>query len=319
MKTLSYLGTATAFGISAATASFADPAVDRCDALAADPADASRPAYVPGVDLDGIDGSAAVAACIAAVIADPDVPRLFHQAGRAYLANGEIEPALEAFATAADLGYAAAMFELGATLVEMGLHDDPEVIGLIEAAAAAGHVPALDLLGMATTSLDYAVFERPEIIQALVSGDVDVILDSRADVIGDRFGLSHGLALYLRAFDQKLSQPWYCPGLLPVGLDRALTLQLAGEIASRDTWNEAIRGLGAVFEHSFEESQFIREPLANARRGIQAFADIDAATREMTQKGERDAILLHQETQCEGPEVQALGRTVEILIGRLGT
>lgn len=319
MKTFCFLVTAAAVGISAATASLADPAVDRCDALAADPADASRPARVAGVDLDGIDASAAVTACIAAVMADPDEPRLFHQTGRAHLANGEIEPALEAFAAAADLGHPASMFELGATLVEMGLQDDPEVIGLIEAAAAAGHVPALELLGMATPSLDYAVFERPEIIQAFVNGDVGAILDSRADVIGDRFGLSHGLALYLRAFDQKLSQPWYCPGLLPVGLDRALTLQLAGEIASKDTWNEAIRGLGAVFEHTFEDGQFAREPVANARRGIQAFADIDAATREMTQKGERDAILLHRVTQCEGPEVQALRRTVEILIDRLGT
>lgn len=299
-------------------AAAADPAVARCDALAADPLDASRPAAVTGIAFASLDASEAVPACAAAIQAEPGMPRLQYQMGRAHLARGEIEPALDAFAVAAEAGHPAAMFELGIVLIDMGLQDDPQVIGLIEASASAGYAPAVELLEASRPSLDYTVFERPEIIRALAENDVGAILGSRTDVIGDRFGLSLGLALYLRAFDSQLSQPWYCPGLLPVGLDRALTRHLTGQIASEQTWGQAAIGLETMLGQILGNGQLGQDPIADARRGLQSLTDIEAATKEMTLMGERDAILLHRMTQCQGSGVDAIGRTVRTLISRLG-
>lgn len=74
-----------------------------CDVQAGDPLD------LDGVGLfrlpNEIDVDAALAACTAAVAANPDVPRFRHQLGRAQLAAGDFVAAVESFRAAGNAGH----------------------------------------------------------------------------------------------------------------------------------------------------------------------------------------------------------------------
>jgi len=100
-------------GISAAPASAAASApVHECDRLAANPPDPDR--VVAGVTRKDVDLPAAIAACERAVKEFPQEARFHYQLGRVRNYHGDIEPGLEHFRRAADLGYRQAWFILGA-------------------------------------------------------------------------------------------------------------------------------------------------------------------------------------------------------------
>jgi TPR repeat protein len=84
--------------------------IDPCDSAAGEPLDLQG--VVPGLLPNEIAGDA-VEACQAAVKAHPDVPRFRYQLGRALLAAGNIEQALEAFEEAAEKGHVRALYQIG--------------------------------------------------------------------------------------------------------------------------------------------------------------------------------------------------------------
>jgi hypothetical protein len=100
----------------------ATPEVTECDRLAAHPSDPDRVA--PGVAQRSVDLPAAIAACQAAVAADPANPRLNYQLGRvlAYAGRGRESRPYRQAAVAA--GYPQALFVVG-FITLFGLNEEP--------------------------------------------------------------------------------------------------------------------------------------------------------------------------------------------------
>lgn len=86
-----------------------DPAVGRCDMLAAGPDDADRPEGVDGVPFSRMDGFGALDACEEAVAANPKLARAHYQRGRALDRLGRYGEAMEAYEAARELGSMAAL------------------------------------------------------------------------------------------------------------------------------------------------------------------------------------------------------------------
>lgn len=102
---------ATAFAPQVAAGQDTADSISRCDTLASHPRDPSR--YAAGVPDEEFAPGAAIEACQAAVDADPALPRLWFQLGRAYWIAERDEEAFAAFVEAATLGYAPAMKFIG--------------------------------------------------------------------------------------------------------------------------------------------------------------------------------------------------------------
>jgi hypothetical protein len=97
--------------------------VTECDRLAAHPEDPFRVA--PGRSRDEIELPAAIAACEAAVKADPRNPRLNYQLARVYGYSGVGEKAIPYRAVAVDADYPQALFVVG-YLHLLGLNKQPQ-------------------------------------------------------------------------------------------------------------------------------------------------------------------------------------------------
>jgi len=110
-----------------------------CDRIAADPADADKPADVKGVAaIAASDVATAIKYCKRASTASR---RALYQLGRAYAANRQMTEAVGVYRKAADKGSTAAMVELG-TLLASGFgvpRDESKAHTLFARAAAAGN------------------------------------------------------------------------------------------------------------------------------------------------------------------------------------
>lgn len=163
-----------------------DPTVARCDALAADPNDPTRAA--PGVADDAISTRAAITACTEAAQAQPGLPRLRFQLGRALLAGGQQKEAVAAFQQAAKGEHPGALAYLG-TAHRYGagglpksqtkadeLHNKASNLGYgtqtTARAASAGSAPktAGDMKGN---------YEQPAIVKAVYFGDASLLPKER--------------------------------------------------------------------------------------------------------------------------------------------
>jgi tetratricopeptide (TPR) repeat protein len=85
--------------------------VTECDRLAAHDRDPGH--IAPGVSSSAMDKEAAIAACHAAVAADPDNPRLNYQLGRAYGYSGRGEDAMPYRLKALEADYPQSLFVIG--------------------------------------------------------------------------------------------------------------------------------------------------------------------------------------------------------------
>jgi hypothetical protein len=85
-----------------------------CDYLAAHPEDPDR--IVAGVPTSLVDQFSAIAACEAALIADPGNSRLTYQLARVYFYNGRSADAVSAMEAASASGYRQAQFVMGALI-----------------------------------------------------------------------------------------------------------------------------------------------------------------------------------------------------------
>jgi TPR repeat protein len=97
--------------------------VTDCDRLASHPEDPHR--VLPGLSRPDIDLPAAIAACEAAVQADPKNPRLNYQLARVYGYSGVGEQAIPYRAVAVDADYPQALFVVG-YLHLLGLNKQPQ-------------------------------------------------------------------------------------------------------------------------------------------------------------------------------------------------
>lgn len=118
-----------------------------CDQLAASPFDPSVP-QGEGVGFFDIDAPAAIAACEAAVKADPSDLKRVYQLGRANDVAENFPQAIEFYTKAADAGYAPALNALGALYDGgYGVEDDPvEAARYYTLAADAGLTLAMENL-----------------------------------------------------------------------------------------------------------------------------------------------------------------------------
>lgn len=126
-----------------------DPRIKECDELAGDQADPDRREGIKGVKFGRIDARAAIAACLQAAEAQPQLRRLTYQLGRSYDKAERYREALAAYGKAADAGSAAAMNNLGA-LHENGQGskvDLQKAFALYERAAGTGNAMAMSNVG----------------------------------------------------------------------------------------------------------------------------------------------------------------------------
>ncbi|HWT31886.1 MAG TPA: tetratricopeptide repeat protein, partial [Propylenella sp.] len=125
-----------------------DP-VAECDRLAGDARDPQKAG--PGVYLDDLQPEPAIAACGAAVAAEPGNARLRYQLGRALRKAGDYEAAAKELEAAAMRGYASAQAALG-ELYEQGQgvpQDQASALAWFRLAAQQGHVDGEWKLGIA--------------------------------------------------------------------------------------------------------------------------------------------------------------------------
>ena len=85
--------------------------ITQCDVLVSHPLDPDK--VTTGVSSSKVDHPAGIAACTAAVAADPDSARAHYQLGRVYFYDGQADKAMPHLEIAAAAGYRQAMFVLG--------------------------------------------------------------------------------------------------------------------------------------------------------------------------------------------------------------
>ena len=123
-----------------------------CDRLASFRFDPARSTDSAAVDFDRNEAKKAVAACQAALAAEPSNPRLMFNLGRAQArtSDGQAEAAA-LFRKAADAGHAGAMYSLGVAFASgAGVAKDPvEAARWYRKAADAGSPEGMSALGMA--------------------------------------------------------------------------------------------------------------------------------------------------------------------------
>jgi len=123
--------------------------LSRCDALAANPLNPDNPAGVEGVKFSDIDIGRAIPACKSATTRYPNEPRMHYQLGRALDAVGQNKLALKEYFMAADMGYRAALFNLGTIYRDRKNSPDRshDAASLFLASALQGYAPAQFNLG----------------------------------------------------------------------------------------------------------------------------------------------------------------------------
>lgn len=201
-----------------------------CDGLAAGPDDPLR--IAAPVPLEAMDIVGAVAACRAAVDADPDEARLRYQYGRALLAAGRVSEARKVWRSATLRGYPAAFYDLG---IEHLRADSPllgegaaEAYRLFLGAAERDHGLAQEAVGLAhetgrgTTQSDREAARW--YARAVANGNASARYQL-ARLYGDGRGVVFNVELARRLFRQAaeagVTDPFGGPGALYLDGPRA--------------------------------------------------------------------------------------------------
>jgi tetratricopeptide (TPR) repeat protein len=169
-----------------------------CDQVAAAPFDLNRPAGVAGIAGEKIDPAAAIPACEAAAKAAPENPRIAFELGRAYTTAKDYAQAQRWYGSAAQSGYAPAMFTLGRLHHEiMDEKDYGQAKRWYEQAAALGVPPAMMTLGLLHehgqgVPQDYEQAAALEELFAMVGlgrsiADLDAALKRNPQLAGSRY------------------------------------------------------------------------------------------------------------------------------------
>jgi TPR repeat protein len=133
--------------------------VATCDRLASSPIDPGRPSGIAGVEYEDIVAAPAIAACRAAMAAEPRNTRLWFELGRSEMkAGGADDEAISLFRKAAAEGHSGAMNSLGLAYERgVGVRKDMgEAARWYQRSAEAGNSAAMHRLGMAFKNGDGA-------------------------------------------------------------------------------------------------------------------------------------------------------------------
>lgn len=312
----------------------ADGAAESCHRLAADPDDPARATREAGVP-DGEMTEAAISACEAAVTAAPEDPVLNYQLGRALLEWGRIEEALAPIGRAAQAGEPAALYLHALLLRETGSATDGEVAGVLDLSLRGGYAPAaiaLDQLGYAPSpdgttpedaaapaGPDYGRFERGDIIEALVTGNSDYLRGLEVGILSEQFSGPIAFVKYYEGLSAALSQPYFCPALLPAGAGAILTARISDQTL-RNTVDDPAAMLepGGGLETMLGQLQaMVPSPGDAMRRQVGGETALTLLTEQGTKDGAVLRILGEQGDPnwgCEGVASLALAEGVRALI-----
>jgi TPR repeat protein len=246
----------TAVVVIAATALLAAPATAQspadlareCDLLAASTNDRTRPADVPGIPASKIDTALAIPACVAALAADPDNPRLTMQLGRANLAAKNYSEARGHYERAASLGNVLAMNDLGILQLDgLGGAKNPEAANAaFRKAAEAGLAIAMRNLGHSYADGTGVAASQEEATRwfekAAEAGD-----DGAMVTLGARYEDGTGVAK-----DDGAARRWYEAASKlqnPAAMNKLATFQFYGrggpvDFAASLRWYEQAANLG---------------------------------------------------------------------------
>jgi hypothetical protein len=302
------------------TAVFSQSASDVCSELAAHPDDPLKNPSFAGVPDADFEGTKAIDACIDAYTANPNDPTISFQLARAYIQIGDMEQGWSFLTYAAELGSPAAMHLYGKILEANGEVTADELGVIYGTAKDAGFGPAEEDAERypapevtepepieeppLASSHDLSRYSRPELIKAMIDGDLAALKGFRVGVIIEELGLSVGLLRYMSGFDQSLSSPFYCPADLPAGVAERLSHYI--NMTALGNLPALILNPDRLFEifgrHIENPTQFIFDLMAME-------TELAVAGRA----GTRDAVLL-AETGCGSPELLAIGKTLHRLL-----
>jgi tetratricopeptide (TPR) repeat protein len=163
-----------------------------CDLLAASPFDPNRPPELSGVELARIDYDKAIPICRAVLTAHPNEARILFELGRALEQSGRIKEAVAEYKKAVDLGYSAAIINLGQLYVNgKGVEkNEVEAARLFRKAADAGNPLGMRFIGFAYAKgigVEKDPNQAAKWLQASVqAGDVESMLH-----LGELYGESN--------------------------------------------------------------------------------------------------------------------------------
>lgn len=195
-----------------------------------------------------------------------------------------------------------------------------------ERATPGGSVPAFSgLLGSQATgglatgaiAMNFADFERSDLLRALMARDVTALISFRAGLLPENHGIPQGLIIYLSTFNGVLSQIAECVTLMPAGLDAELQRVLAtaslqpdrGAAMAADLFGRMAQGL---------QGQNPRE-VPDLSRSMAPLVDMQAVRGRLESEGRRDALLFLQQTNCDGPAARALADGARALMNHFRT
>ena len=302
----------------------------RCHELAADPDDPMKDAAVAGV-MTGDLPPESIEACREAVSRAPDDPVLNYQLGRALLEFGHIDEAQAPLARAANAGEPGALYLYGLLLMEYGGGAVEDVVDALSRSQAEGYEPAaLALEDFAADELqeepqdqppDYSAFERPDIIRALVEGDMSFLTNVQVGVLLESIGGPMGFLKYFEGMQGALASPIVCPTLLPAGAGPLLASRYAnrflndtlggGDPFANPRMMEGLGGMLNVMKNMFERPA---ETMGAMNTG-------EALLAMVPEQGTKDGYLIQKLGElgdpnwgCDGHASLAIAQTIRDLM-----
>jgi hypothetical protein len=160
-----------------------------------------------------------------------------------------------------------------------------------------------------STAVDYSLFERPDLIRAIVEGDIGRLLAFKAGFLVEEVGVPKGLSVYLSAFNQEFDQAYMCPGALPIGLDLQIEGRMAQQATNPAVWDQMLQQMVEAWRRQPDPSKWGE----NLRQPVIAGAQTLETLRRM---GQRDARILFR-TGCESQTVAVLANGMKTIIAQL--
>ncbi len=301
----------------------AKTAVEVCHEFAAHPHDPHKDPAVAGVADADFDGSLSIDACIDAYTATPEDPAIAFQLARSFIQLGDMDQGWSYLIYAAELGNSAAMHLYG-QLIEANTDFDPDELGMIygqskdlgftPAEADAARYPApvvaettptpVPGVGGMTPAFDLSRFSRPDLVKAMIDGDVATLRNFKVGVMIEELGISAGLTRYMTGFDTSLSQAFFCPTALPAGVSERI---------AHFTTMSALGAMPGLLNKESPLPGVLDTIIKDPARGMLNMAAMETELKVVEREGTRDAMLL-AEDGCKSPELLAIGKTFEKLL-----
>ena len=120
-----------------------------------------------------------------------------------------------------------------------------------------------------STAVDYSLFERPDLIRAIVEGDIGRLLALKAGFLVEDAGVPKGLSVYLSAFNQEFDQAYMCPGALPIGLDLQIEGRTAQQATNTAVWDRMLQQVVEAWQQQPDPSKWGENLRQSVIAGVQ--------------------------------------------------